>query len=187
MKRVLFLILLAVAGLAQAECYMRSSIRLNRQMVQSQPVDWQRLVTPDAQGSKCVIRYRIQVDGNWQTAEGIGYGATEPVACAQALDISRGSVLEEVTPQRVRADSQMVCSDLPDIRVRPVRIGELIYQSEVDVHTLPAERKMFWYKRTQCRMFVERDTKNANLWLYQGVICQTGSGPDSKWRVIDKF
>lgn len=182
MKRLLLLLILA-SGTVNADCYMRSSIRLT----QGQPVDWQRLATPDARGQKCVVRYRVQIDNRWQTAEGVGYGSTEGLACAQALDINRGSILEEVTPGRVRADTQMVCSDLPEINVHPVRIGDVIWQSEVDIHTIPAERKDFWYKRSQCRMFIERDTKNANLWLYQGVICKVDTTPNSKWRVIDKY
>jgi hypothetical protein len=186
MKQTILLLVL-VSATASADCYMRISTRLTPQMVNSQPVDIQRLVVPDSRGQKCVMRYRIHVGNDWETIEGVGVGATETEACARALDLGRGSMLKEVTSQRVRADSQMVCSDLPDIRVRPVRIGELIYQSEVDLHSIPVERKIFWYKRTQCRMFVERDSKNANLWLYQGVICQTGSRPDSKWQVIDKY
>jgi len=187
MKKLLIAGLLLATTLAHAECYMRSSIKLTRQTVSSQPVDWQKLVTPDAAGKKCVIRYRIQINNNWETVEGIGVAPTEGAACAQALDVTRGSVLEEVTPTRVSADNQMVCSDLPEIRVHPVRIGDIIWQSEVDIHTIPAERREFWYKRSRCRMFVERDSKNANLWLYQGVICQNNTSPNSKWQVIDKY
>lgn len=182
MKRLLLLLALA-SGTVNADCYVRSSIRLT----QGQPVDWQKLVTPDTRGQKCVVRYRVQINGNWQTAEGVGYGSNEGLACAQAMDINRGSILEEVTLQHVRADTQMVCSDLPEITVHPVQIGDVIWQSETDIHTIPAERKDFWYKRSQCRMFIERDAKNANLWLYQGVICKVDTTPNSKWRVIDKY
>lgn len=187
MKKILILGLLFATTLAHAECYIRSSINLTRQSVSSPPVDWQRLVTLDTKGKKCVLRYRIQVDGNWETAEGVGIAPTEGAACAQALDVNRGRVLQEVTPTRVSADNQMVCSDLPEIRVHPVKIGDIIWQSEVDIHTIPAERKDFWYKRSRCRMFVERDAKNSNLWLYQGEICQVSNTPNSKWQVIDKY
>jgi len=184
MKKLLLLLLLTLAsGIIHAECYVRSSIRLT----QGQPVDWQKLVTPDLRGQKCVMRYRVQVSGNWKTAEGAGYGPDEGTACAQAIDINRGSILEEMTPQSVRADTQMVCSDLPEITVHAVRIGDIIWQSETDIHSIPTERKDFVYKRSVCRMFVERDTKNANLWLYQGVICKMDATPNSKWRVIDKY
>ena len=174
------------SSIASADCFIRSSTRLTLQDVNSLPVDVQKLVVPDARGQKCVLRYRVHVGNDWQTAEGIGYGATDTAACAQALDLKRGAVLEEVTPKTVRSDTQMVCSDLPEIRVRRVRIGETIFQSEVDMHTIPAERKDFMYKRSVCRMFVERDARNSNLMLDEGIICRVDDMPDSKWRVVDK-
>lgn len=190
--KLAILLSLAVAGMGycsntRAECYMRSSTTLSKDTVQMQPVDVQRLVTPDATGYMCSARYRIQIKNEWQTAEGVGHAGTEDRACALAMDVGRGRLLNEVESQTVKSDTQMVCSDLLDIRVHPVRIGDIIYQSEVDMHTIPAERKDFWYKRTQCRMFVEKDMKNTNLWLYQGVICRIDTTPKSKWRVIDKY
>jgi hypothetical protein len=187
MKRLLVAGLLLTATVVHAECYMRSAVRLTRNTVESAPVDYQRLVTPDIGGKQCTIRYRVQINGNWETAEGTGVGPTEIAACSLAMDIGRGRVLQEATPDRVSSDTQMVCSDLPEIRVHPVRIGDVIWQSEVDVHTNPAERRDFWYKRSLCRMFIERDTKNSNLWLYQGIICKIDTTPNSKWQVIDKY
>lgn len=188
----LLVVAFAVAGLSfcnnsKADCFMRVSTRLTSQPVNSSPTDMQRLVTPDARGQKCVMRYRIHVGNDWRTVEGIGRGPTESVACSQALEPESGAFLEEVAPQRVGADTQMVCSDLPDIRVHPVRIGDVIWESETDLHTYPQERKYFWYKRTQCRMFVERDAKNQNLMLYQGIICRLNANGKSKWQVIDKY
>jgi len=184
---VLTLIGLSIYSNVQAECYMRSSTTMSRQTIQTQPVDIEQLVTPDDKGYVCSARYRVQVDNSWQTLEGIGRAGTEARACALAVEVDRGHALLEVKPQTIKADSQMVCSDLPDIQVHPVKIGDVIYQSEVDMHTIPSERKDFWYKRTQCRMFVEKDAKNTNLWLYQGVICRIDTTPKSKWRVIDKY
>jgi hypothetical protein len=145
------------------------------------------MVIPDRGGQKCVLRYRVNIRNNWQTVEGVGYGQTEADACAQAVELSRGSVLEEVSTKTVRAETNMVCSDIPEIRVRPVRIGQVIWESEVDLHSHPQEQKYFTYKRTQCRMFVERDAKDANLFTYQGVICKADTNPKSKWLVVDKY
>jgi len=184
-KKFCAIVLFALATAAHAECYMRSSINLR--LANTGPKDIQQLVTPDARGQKCVMRYRIHVDQDWQTAEGIGYGATESEACSQAIDSHRAYALVEIVPERIRADNQMVCSDLPEIRVHPVRIGDVIWQSEVDMHTIPVERKDFWYKRSRCRMFVERDGRNQNLTVNQGIICALDSRVDSKWRVIDKY
>ena len=187
MKRLLVIGLLFASTTAWADCHMRSSINLRTQRVNTGPADVQKLVVPDARGNKCVLRYRINVNDDWQTAEGIGYGATESEACTQAADIKRASILTEVVANRVGADTQMVCSDLPEIRVRPVRIGELVLESETDLHTIPEYRRPFMFKRSTCRMFAERDAQNQNLMLYQGVVCRVDNMPNSKWRVIDKY
>jgi hypothetical protein len=172
---------------AHGECYMRVSTHLTQRIVNSQPTDIQKLVTPDIRGQKCVLQYRVHIGNDWQTAEGIGYGANEAEACSQALDVNRGSLLEEVTATSVQADNQMVCSDIPEIRVHPVRIGDIIWESETDIHTIPAERPYFWYKRSRCRMFVERSARDQNLVMYQGIICRQNSTGPSKWQVIDKY
>jgi hypothetical protein len=103
------------------------------------------------------------------------------------MDVGQGQVLSEIEPTSIRSDMQMVCSDLPDIRVRPVRIGETIWESETDMHNHPRERGYFWYKRAKCRMFQERNPKDRNLITYQGIVCQATGLPNSKWRVIDKY
>ena len=116
-----------------------------------------------------------------------GTGRDEGSACVQAMDIGRGSVLAEVEPSRVRADTQMVCSDIPDIRIRPVRIGEVVWESETDMHRHEQERKYFDYKQTKCRMFTERNSKDRNLYTYQGIICKADTNPNGKWQVVDKY
>jgi hypothetical protein len=160
---------------------------LTRQAVSIPATDIQKLVSPDARGQKCVMRYRVNINDEWQTAEGVGYGKTEAEACTQAADIGQGYLLSEVEPSRVTADTQMVCSDMEDIRIRPVRIGETIWESEVDMHRHPNERKYFDYKQTKCRMFTERNAKDRNLFTYQGVICRISKSAGSKWRVVDKY
>lgn len=186
MKKLL-LVLALIHSTSYADCNFRVVTKLNHGMIEGQPVDQQRMVMPDPKGYRCIIRYRVQIKGNWETIEGIGIDAREPAACARALDLRTAAVLKEETVTKVTAESQLVCSDFAEIRVHPVRIGDEIFQSEVDMHTVPEERRDFWYKRTQCRMFVEKDMKNSNLWLYQGIICRKDTTPNSKWIVIDKY
>jgi hypothetical protein len=188
----LAIIAVAIAGLshcsdARADCYVRSNIKLTRQSINAGPTDLQKLVVPDERGQKCVVRYRVHIGDEWYTAEGSGIGKDEGSACVQAMDVSQGRVLAEVEPSQVTSDTQMVCSDLPDIRIRPVRIGEVIWESETDMHRHEQERKYFDYKQTRCRMFTERNAKDRNLYTYQGIICKVNSTPNSKWRVIDKY
>ena len=187
MKCTLVAIVCLSAGLASAECYVRSNIKVAKQAIFGAPTDIQRIVTPDSKGFQCVLRYRLNVNNDWQTVEGVATANSEDDACARAIDVGRASILEEPKPQSVKHDTQMVCGDITDIRVHPVKIGDVIWESEVDVHTIPAERPYFQYKRTQCRMFVERDNKAQNLYLYQGVICRENSSNRSKWRVLDKY
>ena len=183
----LALSLLVLAGTVHADCHVRVATKLSTKAVFGQPTDIQRMVVPDAKGYQCVVRYRLNVDLDWQTIEGVGVGKTETQACAQAYDINRGSVLADIVPQRVSSDQQMVCSDLPDIRVRPVRIGDVIWESETDVHVVPEERAYFRYKSTQCRMFVERASNDKNFFTHQGIICRLNAARDSKWQVVDKY
>jgi hypothetical protein len=190
--KLLIAFTIAVAGLsncgqAQADCYIRSNIKLTRQAIDAGPTDVQKLVVPDGLGQKCVMRYRVHIGDMWRTAEGTGVAKTEANACKSALDIGNGGILSEVEPSQIGADTQMVCSDLPDIRIRAVRIGEVVWESETDMHRHTQERKYFDYKQTKCRMFTERNTKDRNLYTYQGIICKVDSLPNSKWRVIDKY
>jgi hypothetical protein len=183
----LLLSLSLLATVVHADCYMRTSVRLTPAMITGVPTDFQRLVVPDPMGSKCIVRYRVNVKGDWQTVEGTGVGKTEDQACTRAMDLNQGAVLTDVKPVTVKADSQMVCSDLPDIRVHPVRIGDVIWESETDLHSHPQEQKYFTYKRTQCRMFVERNAQFQNLYTYQGIICRLNATQYSKWQVVDKY
>lgn len=182
----------AVAGLgycsqSKAECYVRTNIQLTRQNIIAGPTDVQRLVVPDPAGSKCVSRYRVYIKDQWHTAEGTATGHNEAEACTRAMDIGRGHALAEVEPDKVSASMTMVCSDLPDIRIRTVHIGETVWESETDMHVHPQERDYFWYKRSKCRYFTEQSARDNNMITYQGVICKKDSTPGSKWQVIDKY
>ena len=176
MKRFL-LLLIFVAGAAQADCFVRVNAKLTLNQLDVAPVDFQELKTP----GQCVVRYRVNIRNEWKTVEGSG------ATCEQARDVQRGVLLEEVSPDRITSRTQMVCSDIPEIRVRPVRRGDRIWESEVDLHVEPKERPYFWYKRTQCRMFVERNIQGGNFYTHQGIICQENSQPNSKWIVVDKY
>jgi hypothetical protein len=178
----------AIAGItlcaeSTAECYVKSNIKLTRQSINAGPTDLQKLVTP----GHCSVQYRVHIGDNWMTAEGSGAGKTEAEACGQAMDISRARILLEASPKTVSASTQLVCSDLPEIQIRKVHTGEIIWESEVDMHRHPDERKYFVYKGTQCRMFTERDSKDRNFYTYQGIICRTNSNSNSKWQVVDKY
>lgn len=189
MKRTLILLLCLASSSALADCYQRSNIKITQQKINTAPTDIQTLVTPDAKGQKCVARYRLHIGTAWATVEGTAVAKTQEEACSQAVDVKRGIALEEVAPATVSADQQMVCSDLPDIRVRPVHKGELIWESETDLHSNVLERRnpYFQLKESTCRKFIERTPKHQNLIIYQGIICKATTASNSKWIVLDKY
>ena len=187
MKKLLLLGLCLTTTVVNAECYMRSSIKLTNQSIQGIPTDLQKLAVPEKSGYSCTIRYRVSIGNNWQTVEGTAQARTENEACARALDYKKGYVLAEVTPKTIQATNHMICTDLPDIQVRSVKIGEVVWESETDKHNHPDEQKYFTYKRTQCRMFVERAARFENLYTYQGIICRQNATQYSKWQVVDKY
>lgn len=187
MKKIFVVGLCLISSVAWADCMIRTDVKISRQKIDFGPTDLQQMITPDPKGFRCAVRYRVNIDDEWQTAEGIGHGTTEADACKQALNIQNGLLLAEVEPDRISADTQMVCSNLENIRIRAVRIGETIWESEVDIHRNPKERKYFDYKQTKCRMFTERHNKDKNLFTYQGIICKMSTSVGSRWRVVDKY
>ena len=187
MKRLIALAVCLATGVVNAECYVRSASTISKSALQSAPTDFQKIAVPDAQGTKCIIQYRVYIDNKWATVEGEGTDRDEAVACARALDLKRAAVLEEPTREQIKTDQMLVCTDLPEIRVRPVRVGEIIWESETDQHPFPRERGYFNLDNAQCRRFSERNTINGNLKTLYGVICRADSTSNSKWRVIDKY
>lgn len=189
MKRSIAILLCLASTSIFADCYHRSDIKITQQKINTAPTDIQRLVTPDSRGQKCVARYRLHIGDAWTTVEGSAVAKTEDEACQQAVDIKRGVALDEMAPATVSADHQMVCSDLPDIRVRPVRKGELVWESETDLHSNPLERQKpyFQLKGATCRKFIERAPLHQNLIIYQGIICRATTAKNSKWIVLDKY
>ena len=189
MKLAIALTMCLATSVAIADCYQRSSIKITQQKINGAPTDIQTMVTPDVSGQKCVARYRLHIGNAWTTVEGTAVAQTETEACGQALDVKRGVALEEVAPAKVGVDHQLVCSDLPDIRVRPVKPGELIWESEADLHSHPRERAepYFFWKQARCRKFIERTSQNQNLTIFIGIMCQATTAKNSKWLVLDKF
>ena len=187
MKRILAVILCLTSSMSIADCYVHSDIKLNRQSIIAGPTDIQKFTAPDAQGLKCVVNYRVYIKDTWHTVEGTGIGKNEKEACARSIDIGNGRIMSEIEPGKVSADMQMICNDAPEIRIRPVGVGEIIWESETDLHTVLAERKYFVYKTNKCRWFTEQTARDHNMITYQGIICTSSTLTESKWMVLDKF
>jgi hypothetical protein len=98
------------------------------------------------------------------------------------MDQGRAQILSRADGGRMTIEQNMVCTDRPEIQVRQVRIGDQVRESEVRPH--PNFPKLFKYRGTQCRWFVEPEIRGGDLLQRQGIICRS-HGPD--WNVVDKW
>ena len=98
--KYLALSLLVLAGTVHADCHVRVATKLSSKAVFGQPTDIQRMVVPDAKGYQCVVRYRLNLNLDWQTIEGTAVGKTETQACSEAYTTSKVSILKDIVPQQ---------------------------------------------------------------------------------------
>lgn len=186
MFRSTAIVLAVVATTAQADCYVRSAMTNQSRASISAIADVEPIVVPisDTQ-NKCLVSFRAQVNNNWITAEGSSVGLkslSEDELCRNAIDSSKIQILSRVDGGNVNVETNMVCDDRPEIRVRNVKIGEVVRESEVRPH--PNFPKPFRYRTAQCRWFIEPEPRNSDLLQRQGIICQSFG---NEWRVIDKW
>ena len=171
----------------QAECYVRSAVTSKTNMTIDAIADVEPLVVPiSATHQKCIVNFRAQVNGRWITAEGERTGPrtmSEQDLCAGAVDSGRIQILSRADGGRMTVEQNMVCTDQPEIKVRVVKRGEMVRESEVRPH--PHFPKPFTYRTSQCRWFIEPEVHpGRDLLQRQGIICQTNG---NEWQVVDKW
>ena len=186
MLRSTAIVLAFISTTAQADCYVRSAMTNQTRTSITAVADVQPIVVPisDTQ-NKCLVAYRAQVNGKWITAEGEKVGPrsmSEEELCQGAIDSGQTQILSRTGGGNVAVETNMVCDDRPEIRVRNVKIGELVHESEVRPH--PNFPKPFRYRTAQCRWFIEPEPRNSDLLQRQGIICQSFG---NEWQVIDKW
>jgi hypothetical protein len=187
MQRTIPLILLLLAGAAQAECYVRSAVTNQTKINIAEIADVDSWVVPvSATQNKCIVNFRAQVNGAWITAEGERVGPkdlTEKELCRGAVDQGRVQILSRANGGRMSVEQNMVCDDRPVIQVRKVQRGEHVRESEVLPH--PAFPRPFVYRTSTCRWFIEPEVHpGRDLLQRQGIICQLHA---SDWQVVDKW
>ena len=186
MRSKIPLILAVFATTVQADCFVRSAVTNQTTMSVSAIADVQPLVVPiSATQNKCFVTFRAQVNGEWITAESERVGPrsmSETDLCAGALDSGRMQILSRAGGGKLAVEQNMVCTDQPEIKVRVVKRGELVRESEVRPH--PNFLKPFTYRTAQCRWFIEPEPRVGDLLQRQGIICQV-NGPE--WQVVDKW
>lgn len=187
MFRVTALILgLVAADVVVAQCYVRQAMTAQQKTAITRITDIQNLAVPvSPTHHKCIVTFRAQINGEWVTGEGertAPRSVPEDELCRGALDSGRLQILNRAAAQDLTVETSMVCDERPEIRVRNVRIGDTVRESEVRPH--PNFPKPFRYLGAQCRWFIEPVYRNNDMGQFQGIICHN-NGAD--WRVVDKW
>jgi len=187
MLRKIPLILLLSATTAYSECYVRSAVTNQNTMTIEAVADIDPFVVPiSSTQNKCIVNFRAQVNGRWITADGERIGPrsmTEKELCDSAIDSGRIQILSRANGGRMTVEQNMVCTDQPEIKVRVVKRGEMVRESEVRPH--PNFPRPFVYRTSQCRWFIEPEVHpGRDLLQRQGIICQVSG---NEWQVVDKW
>jgi hypothetical protein len=187
LRKTTLIVALAMSTTAQAECYVRSAVTNQTTMSITSIADVEPLVVPiSATHQKCIVNFRAQVNGNWITAEGERTGPktmSERELCAGAVDSGRIQILSRANGANLTVEQNMVCNDRPEIKVKTVKRGEMVRESEVRPH--PHFPKPFVYRTAQCRWFIEPEVHpGRDLLQRQGIICQVNG---NEWQVVDKW
>jgi hypothetical protein len=181
------LILALVTTSAYSECYVRSAVANQITASITAVADIDPFVVPiSPTQNKCIVTFRAQINGKWITAEGERIGPrslSEKELCSGAVDSGRIQILSRVDGGRMTVEQNMVCNDQPEIKVRVVKRGEMVRESEVRPH--PNFPKPFVYRTAQCRWFIEPEVHpGRDLLQRQGIICQVNG---NEWQVVDKW
>jgi len=187
MLRKIPLILLFASTTAYSDCYVRSAVTNQTTMAIEAIADVDPFVIPiSSTQNKCIVNFRAQVNGQWITAEGEKTGPRtmpEKELCDSAIDSGRVQILSRANGGRMTVEQNMVCNDQPEIKVRSVRRGEIVRESEVRPH--PNFPRPFAYRTAQCRWFIEPEVHpGRDLLQRQGIICQVNG---NEWQVVDKW
>jgi hypothetical protein len=186
-RKTTLILALTMAGTAQANCYVRSAVTNQTTMSITAVADIDPFVVPiSPTQNKCIVMFRAQVNGEWITVEGERIGPrsmSERELCAGAVDSGRIQILSRANGGNMAVEQNMVCTDQPEIKVKSVKRGEIVRESEVRPH--PHFPKSFAYRTAQCRWFIEPEVHpGRDLLQRQGIICQVNG---NEWQVVDKW
>ena len=184
----LLITLLVVSGVANAECYTRSTATAKSLARVERVADVQRAILPEgADQVRCRVTFRALIGERWYTAEGENIG---PAAgsfdqiCASALNAGRTTILESVAGNAVQVNQDMMCTDEPIPKARPVvNVGDTVKDSELLPH--PQHRSLFQHRGSVCRWFIESSPDVGRVNMNQGVMCRAPDQTD--WKVVDKW
>lgn len=183
MRSLTATMLVFLSASATAECYLRTATVTSGTSPVQRVTDYKETKLPYNGLRKCVVQMRVQMDNEWIDAEGEGVADTDLQACTNARDLAQARILVPVDNPVVNAESSMVCTDAPQIKMREkIRIGDWIRESEVSVfHSRPTP---FKYLGTECKWFTHREAHLGKMVSFAGIMCAM---KPNQWQVVDLF
>ena len=164
LRTTALILLLSLPTKAHSECYVRSAMTSLASMSITSIADMDPMVVPiSPTHNKCLVSFRAQVNGGWITVEAEKVGLKnipEKQLCDEAIEQGRIQVLSRLNPGQIQVEQSMVCDERPAIKVRSVKRGEVILESEVRPH--PNFPKPFTYRTSKCRWFIEPEVHPGN-------------------------
>lgn len=180
--KILFLILLFTSQniFAEDECRMRSASALSKEHKVGQVMN---LVKDTSEEGICNVSFTITVDGKEHYVEGSYKGLEQEASlCYQAVNNARANLLLELGGS-FETEAVTVCKEDDTDLADNIRVGDTILESEVGRSKM---NEYFDYHNTKCRLFTQRISKDRQLRVYNGVICQIDNS-DTNWIVVDKW
>lgn len=188
MKQLILSAAILTSGMAQAECYIRSSTLSEHDARVEKTADVQNTFVRLSSGQmRCTSTFRVLIKGTWYTAEGqaiVAADVDQAQACAQAQNSGRVRLLQSVSGKQLTVQEEMICTDqeMPKIRTA-VKVGDVVKESEVQPDPLWPQSQKF-ADGNVCRRFVESNLVGVDMSRSKGVICQVS---ESAWKVVDKW
>lgn len=170
----LFIILLAIAGPAYADCVMRQA----SQLVKDRQVGDIVNLVKEKSYQKCRVKFSIKIDGDVHNVDWTheDYGDPE-ISCQKAIQNGMNELYIRLGGD-FRTEVHTVCREgnVPT-KIR-WQVGSTGMENEFSFD--PKKPKYFKHDGTKCRFFAERlEGKTA-----KGVICKND---DDLWTVMDKW
>lgn len=134
----------------------------------------------------CTVTARVKYRNKWHTIAGKAEDRVRPSMeiCDMALTFAIKDFLLRANSKSIDAEQEMICTDLPTTRLRPVQKGEIIRASEVNPHPT---RPDFINNGRECRWFTETESDHlGRLNSLNGVICKVGRANADQWYVVGK-
>lgn len=183
------LVVASLISTAHAECFMRSSTVNQTKGNVERIADISRDIVP-VRGNRlqCTVTFRVMIDGRWYTAEGQALGnddMNENQLCAQAQDIGRAQLLQRIDGSRTSVNQETLCTDKEIPEWRPVKVGDIIRESQVGPHWDLNKRQSFAHQGMECRWFSETvPYGTGGIVQSLGIMCKLDNG---RWLVRDKW